>query len=118
MKILTTSSTVPQLPITGKMRTTTTAGPVPAKKESRDSIIGYQNTSAEGNKTTRSKENKEEISDIVRPIIQAFHEQYKQNLELQHENALAKEIRQVYCQLSVLRRVCNRFGRGVKRLFY
>jgi hypothetical protein len=49
--------------------------------------------------------NKEELSDIVRPIIQTFHEQYKQNLELQHENALEKDIRQVYCQLSVLRRL-------------
>ena len=58
-----------------------------------------------GNKTIRSNQNKEELGDIVRPIIQAFHEQFKQNLELQHENALAKEIRQVYCQLSVLRRV-------------
>ena len=94
---------------------------MPPKKQSqqKDSKIGYQNTSAEGrNKTTDSNRIKNELSDIVRPIIQTFHEQYKQNLELQHENALAKEIRQVYCQLSVLRRVCNRFGRGVKRLFY
>ena len=55
MKILTTSSTVPQLPITGKMRTTTTAGPVPAKKESRDSIIGYQNTSAQSKQLGQTK---------------------------------------------------------------
>ena len=63
------------------------------KKQSqqKDSIIGYQNTSAEGNnRTTDSNRIKNELSDIVRPIIQTLHEQYKQKL-LQHENALAKE---------------------------
>ena len=44
------------------------------------------------NRTTDSNRIKNELSDIVRPIIPTFHEQYKQNLELQHENALAKEI--------------------------
>ena len=77
----TTDSTIPTT-------TTRTARNIPTKKQSqqKDSIIGYQNTSAEGsNGTTDSNRSKNELSDIVRPIIQTFHEQYKQNLELQRE---------------------------------
>jgi hypothetical protein len=55
------------------------------------------------NKPTTAK--KEEISNIIKPIIQSFHEQYKQNIEIQHENERAREIRQIYCQVSVLRRL-------------
>ncbi|EFX64632.1 hypothetical protein DAPPUDRAFT_118008 [Daphnia pulex] len=45
------------------------------------------------------------LSEVMAPIMLSFHEQYKQNLEIQHENELAKEIRQMYCQVSVLRRL-------------
>jgi hypothetical protein len=48
---------------------------------------------------------KRALSEVMAPIMQSFHEQYKQNLEIQHENELAKEIRQIYCQVSVLRRL-------------
>jgi hypothetical protein len=48
---------------------------------------------------------KRALSEVMAPIMQSFHEQYKQNLEIQHENELAKEIRQMYCQVSVLRRL-------------
>jgi hypothetical protein len=45
------------------------------------------------------------LSEVMTPIMQSFHEQYKQNLEIQHENELAREIRQMYCQVSLLRRL-------------
>ena len=33
-----------------------------------------------------------------------FHEQFKEEITIERENILAKEIRQTYCQLSVIRR--------------
>jgi len=38
------------------------------------------------------------LSEVMAPIMQSFHEQYKKNLEIQHENELAREIRQIYCK--------------------
>jgi hypothetical protein len=78
--------------------------PIPTK-----ATLPYLNDSTDKSKnTTQNKPttaNKEEISEIIKPIIQSFHEQYKQNIEIQHENELAREIRQIYCQVSVLRRL-------------
>jgi hypothetical protein len=70
------------------------------------------NDSTENNPTINATQtsnpaaiDKEALSEVMAPIMQSFHEQYKQNLEIQHENELAKEIRQMYCQVSVLRRL-------------
>ena len=88
-----------------------TAPTTPVHQKER-SVNQYVNdstwNSTSENKTLPNKPaalNRREISEIMAPILQTFHEQYKQNLEIQHENELAKEIRQVYCQVSVLRRL-------------
>jgi hypothetical protein len=69
-------------------------------------VNSYLNDSANKNLSTQpTPVDKKELSEIMAPIMQTLHEQYKQNLEIQHENELAKEIRQIYCQVSVLRRI-------------
>jgi len=45
------------------------------------------------------------LPDEIKKILEPFHEQFKIGLEIEHENKLAKEIRQVFCQLSILRRL-------------
>jgi hypothetical protein len=68
-------------------------------------VNSYLNDSANKNLSTQPTPlDKKELSEIMAPIMQTLHEQYKQNLEIQHENELAKEIRQIYCQVSVLRK--------------
>ncbi|EFX65958.1 hypothetical protein DAPPUDRAFT_263952 [Daphnia pulex] len=69
-------------------------------------VNSYLNDSANKNPSPQPTPiDKKELSEIMAPIMQTLHEQYKQNLEIQHENELAKEIRQIYCQVSVLRRI-------------
>jgi hypothetical protein len=69
-------------------------------------VNSYLNDSANKNLSTQPTPlDKKELSEIMAPIMQTLHEQYKQNLEIQHENELAKEILQIYCQVSVLRRI-------------
>ena len=41
---------------------------------------------------------------MVKQILIPFHEQFKEEITIERENILAKEIRQTYCQLSVIRR--------------
>jgi len=78
--------------------------PIPTK-----ATLPYLNDSTDKSRnTTRNRPTaaaQEDISEIIKPIIQTFHEQYKQNIEIQHENELAREIRQIYCQVSVLRKL-------------
>ena len=40
------------------------------------------------------------LSDEVRQIIQPLHAEFKSGLEISHENKLAAEIRDVYCEVS------------------
>ena len=49
--------------------------------------------------------NRSTINDVLRPIILDFHEQFKQEFQIEHENTLAREIRQLYCQVSKLKRL-------------
>ncbi|KAK4003850.1 hypothetical protein OUZ56_005601 [Daphnia magna] len=46
----------------------------------------------------------EELSDLIKYELGKMHEQYKISIETEHENKLAKEIRDVYCQLSKIKR--------------
>ncbi|KZR97033.1 Uncharacterized protein APZ42_008311, partial [Daphnia magna] len=48
--------------------------------------------------------NIEEFSDKIKIEISKMHEQYKINIETEHENKLAKEIHDVYCQLSTIKK--------------
>ncbi|KZS06172.1 Uncharacterized protein APZ42_030454 [Daphnia magna] len=49
-------------------------------------------------------QNIEEFSDKVKFDISKMHEQYKISIETEHENRLAKEIRDVYCQRSTIKK--------------
>ncbi|KAK4006532.1 hypothetical protein OUZ56_011686 [Daphnia magna] len=49
-------------------------------------------------------QNIEEFSDKVKFEISKMHEQYKINIETEHKNKLAKQIRDVYCQLSTIKK--------------
>ncbi|KAK4037729.1 hypothetical protein OUZ56_029758 [Daphnia magna] len=46
----------------------------------------------------------EEFGDKIKFEISKMHEQYKISIETEHENKLAKEIRDVYCQLSTIKK--------------
>ncbi|KAK4045733.1 hypothetical protein OUZ56_033634 [Daphnia magna] len=46
----------------------------------------------------------EELSDLIKYELGKMHEQYKISIESEHDNKLAKEIRDVYCQLSKIKR--------------
>jgi len=45
-----------------------------------------------------------EFNQVVQYQIGKMHEQYKQRIETEHENRLAKEIREMYCQLSTIKK--------------
>ncbi|KZS03112.1 Uncharacterized protein APZ42_034237 [Daphnia magna] len=47
--------------------------------------------------------NIEEFNDKIKFEITKMHKQYKIGIETKHENKLAKEIRDVYCQLSTIK---------------
>ncbi|EFX75157.1 hypothetical protein DAPPUDRAFT_108213 [Daphnia pulex] len=47
----------------------------------------------------------QEFNQIVQYQIGKMHEQYKQRIETEHENRLAKEIREMYCQLSNMKKI-------------
>ncbi|KAK4013780.1 hypothetical protein OUZ56_026333 [Daphnia magna] len=49
-------------------------------------------------------ENIDEFNDKIKFEISKMHEQYKISKETKHENKLAKEIRDVYCPLSTIKR--------------
>ncbi|KAK4045620.1 hypothetical protein OUZ56_033307 [Daphnia magna] len=49
-------------------------------------------------------QNIEEFGDKIKFEISKMHEQYKISIETEHENKLAKEIRDVYCQLSTIKK--------------
>ncbi|KAK4006572.1 hypothetical protein OUZ56_011726 [Daphnia magna] len=49
-------------------------------------------------------ENIDEFNNQIKFEISKMHEQYKISIETEHENKLAKEIRDVYCQLSTIKR--------------
>ncbi|KAK4045577.1 hypothetical protein OUZ56_033223 [Daphnia magna] len=49
-------------------------------------------------------QNIEEFSDKIKFEISKMHEQYQISIETEHENKLAKEIRDVYCQLSTIKK--------------
>ncbi|KZS00771.1 Uncharacterized protein APZ42_002793, partial [Daphnia magna] len=49
-------------------------------------------------------QNIEEFGDQIKFEISKMHEQYKISIETEHENKLAKEIRDVYCQLSAIKK--------------
>ncbi|XP_045030955.1 uncharacterized protein LOC123473721, partial [Daphnia magna] len=49
-------------------------------------------------------QNIEEFGDKIKFDISKMHEQYKISIETEHENKLAKEIRDVYCQLSTIKK--------------
>ncbi|KZR95583.1 Uncharacterized protein APZ42_010616, partial [Daphnia magna] len=44
-----------------------------------------------------------ELSDLIKYELGKMHEQYKISIETEHDNKLAKEIRDVYCQLSKIK---------------
>ncbi|XP_045023229.1 uncharacterized protein LOC123467349 [Daphnia magna] len=46
----------------------------------------------------------EELSFLIKYELGKMHEQYKISIETEHDNKLAKEIRDVYCQLSKIKR--------------
>ncbi|XP_045023163.1 uncharacterized protein LOC123466389 [Daphnia magna] len=46
----------------------------------------------------------EELSNLIKYELGKMHEQYKISIETEHDNKLAKEIRDVYCQLSKIKR--------------
>jgi hypothetical protein len=46
-----------------------------------------------------------EFNQIVQYQIGKMHEQYKQRIETEHENRLAREIREMYCQLSNMKEI-------------
>ncbi|KAK4015087.1 hypothetical protein OUZ56_030077 [Daphnia magna] len=50
-------------------------------------------------------QNIEEFSDKIKFEISKMHEQYKISIETEHENQLAKEIRDAYCQLSTIKKI-------------
>ena len=65
--------------------------------------ITESTSEAERNK----KEDKYTIKDLedeVKRQLEPMHKQYIEGLEIEHENTLATEVRQIYCQLSVIRR--------------
>jgi hypothetical protein len=47
----------------------------------------------------------QEFNQILQFQIGKMHEQYKQRIETEHENRLAKEIREMYCQLSNMKKI-------------
>ncbi|KAK4017537.1 hypothetical protein OUZ56_032949 [Daphnia magna] len=49
-------------------------------------------------------QNIEEFGDKIKFDISKMHEQYKISIETEHENKLAKEIHDVYCQLSTIKK--------------
>ncbi|KAK4045615.1 hypothetical protein OUZ56_033302 [Daphnia magna] len=49
-------------------------------------------------------QNIEEFGDNIKFEISKMHEQYKISIETEHENKLAKKIRDVYCQLSTIKK--------------
>ncbi len=46
-----------------------------------------------------------DLTDDEKRLLIPLHEEFKQGLEIEHENKLAKEIRAVYCELSSLKRI-------------
>ncbi|EFX63395.1 hypothetical protein DAPPUDRAFT_335519 [Daphnia pulex] len=82
--------------------TTTIHRVTKAINSSTDDYSGYNPTQ---NATNTETIDRKTISKFMAPIMQSFHEQFKQHLEIQHENELAREIRQMYCHVSVLRRL-------------
>ncbi|EFX60697.1 hypothetical protein DAPPUDRAFT_123286 [Daphnia pulex] len=82
--------------------TTTIHRVTKAINSSADDYSGYNPAQNATNPVTMDRRT---LSEFMAPIMQSFHEQFKQHLEAQHENELAREIRQMYCQVSVLRRL-------------
>ncbi|EFX67261.1 LOW QUALITY PROTEIN: hypothetical protein DAPPUDRAFT_261918 [Daphnia pulex] len=82
--------------------TTTIHRVTKAINSSADDYSGYNPAQNVTNPVTMDRRT---LSEFMAPIMQSFHEQFKQHLEIQHENELAKEIRQMYCHVSVLRRL-------------
>ena len=55
--------------------------------------------------TQRSTANIANLEDEVKRILHPLHEDWKEGIEIAHETKLADEIRQVYCELSNIRRL-------------
>ena len=55
--------------------------------------------------TQRSTANIANLEDEVKRILHPLHEEWKEGIEIAHETKLADEIRQVYCELSNIRRL-------------
>jgi hypothetical protein len=54
---------------------------------------------------TARRKDIQEFNQILQYQIGKMHEQYKQRIETEHENRLAKEIREMYCQLSNMKKI-------------
>jgi hypothetical protein len=56
---------------------------------------------------TARRKDIQEFNQILQYQIGKMHEQYKQRIETEHENRLAKEIREMYCQLSNMKKILS-----------
>jgi hypothetical protein len=64
-----------------------------------------QNDTSKGNQTdTELPESLNQFGEALKYKLAKMHEQFKVNFETNHANELAKEIRDVYCQLSTTRK--------------
>ncbi|XP_045027913.1 LOW QUALITY PROTEIN: uncharacterized protein LOC116932457 [Daphnia magna] len=107
----TTTTTRPTTPSTeDTLQSTTTE--TTSTTQSSTTTIATTTTESISNSTTPLTttekiglpQNIEEFGDKIKFDISKMHEQYKISIETEHENKLAKEIRDVYCQLSTIKK--------------
>ena len=68
--------------------------------ETAKEIKHLRNESEEAKATTIDN-----LDDRVKNLVNSLHGQFKHRMTTDHENTLAEETRQIYCQLSVMRKV-------------
>jgi len=75
------------------------------KKDEADSDSKDSQADDSAEKLTELPTNIREFNQVVQYHIGKMHEQFKQRIETEHENRLAKEIREMYCQVSNMKKI-------------
>ena len=79
---------------------------VTAKERTEVDDKMMQNDSSETNKTdTKWPNSIDQFNEELKYQVGKMHDQFKLRIEIDHANALAKEIRDVYCQLSTTKKI-------------
>ncbi|XP_045035875.1 LOW QUALITY PROTEIN: uncharacterized protein LOC123476928 [Daphnia magna] len=101
----TLTSTSLKTTITTKSSTTTEKASTQQKENTaRELVIDDYRPLNDANTSNGLPKSTEELSDLIKYELGKMHEQYKISIETEHDNKLAKEIRDVYCQLSKIKR--------------